>query len=78
MAKFKITKENSDTIYYIVYGLSILGVVIFSLLSMHEAIISTSPLTSKIYLFLVFVFLLISTSHEKEESISAFPSAQLY
>lgn len=60
MAKFKITKENSDTIYYIVYGLSILGVVVFSLLSIHEALISTSPLTSKIYLFLVFVFLLIS------------------
>ena len=60
MAKFKITKENSDTIYYIVYGLSILGVVVFSLLSIHEALISTSPFTSKIYLFLVFVFLLIS------------------
>ena len=60
MAKLKITKENSDTIYYIVYGLSILGVVVFSLLSIHEALISTSPFTSKIYLFLVFVFLLIS------------------
>ena len=57
MAKTKITKENSETIYYIVYGLVVLGILVFSLLSINEAVKSTSFETSKIYLFLVFLFL---------------------